>query len=90
MGQTVTLTLIGQCPMSNSSEDFSYPTIYSNFTILDQLYLSYRAYTQTDKQTDRHTDRQRRQVLYTCGLNRKYNEIQKQKLSRFDVDFVMN
>ena len=44
--------------------------------------MSYRAYTQTDRQTarqtdrqtDRHTDRQRRQVLYTCGLNRKYNE----------------
>ena len=31
----VTLTLIGQCPMSNSSELFSYATIYSNFKFLD-------------------------------------------------------
>ena len=31
----VTLTLIGQCPMLNSSELFSYATIYSNFKLLD-------------------------------------------------------
>ena len=33
------------------------------------IFLSYRAYTQTARQTDR----QRRQVLYTCSLNPKYN-----------------
>ena len=31
----VTLTLIGQCPMSNWSELLSYATIYSNFKFLD-------------------------------------------------------
>ena len=55
-------------PMSNSSKDFSYPTIYSNFKILDHLFFELSCL-----HTDRQTDRQRRQVLYTCGLNRKYN-----------------
>ena len=67
--QTVTLTLIGQCPMSNSSEDFSYPTIYSNFKILDHLFFELSC-LHTDRQTHTHT---RRQLLYTCGLDRKYN-----------------
>ena len=67
--QTVTLTLIGQCPMSNLSEDFSYPTMYSNFKILDHLFFELPCL-----HTDRQTDRQGRQVLYTCGLNRKYND----------------
>ena len=31
----MTLTLIGQCPMLNSSKIFSYATIYSNFKFLD-------------------------------------------------------
>ena len=76
--QTVTLTLIGQCPMSNSSEDFSYCTVYSNFKILDHLFFELSCLhtdRQTDTKTDRQTDRQRRQVLYTCGLNRKYNKL---------------
>ena len=65
--QTVTLSLIGQCPMSNSSKDFSYPTIYSNFKILDHLFFELSC-LETDRQTDT-----RRQVLYTCRLDRKYN-----------------
>ena len=31
----VTLSLIGKCPMSNSSKLFSYATIYSNCKFLD-------------------------------------------------------
>ena len=52
----VTLTLIRQCPMSNSSEDFSYPTIYSNFKILGHLFFELSC-LHTDRQTHRHTDR---------------------------------
>ena len=34
-GHAMTLTLIGQCPMSNSSELFSYTTICSSFKLVD-------------------------------------------------------
>ena len=74
--------------MSNSSEEFSYPTINSNFKILHVYqfinFFSYLAYTQTDRLTDGHTDRMTYRdecsILalnrkYTCGLNRKYNEL---------------
>ena len=55
----VTLTLIGQCPMSNSSELFSYTTICSSFKWIEPLFFELSC-TQTDRQTgtktDRHTD----------------------------------
>ena len=56
--------------MSNSSEDFSSPTTYSNFKILGHLFFELsclHTHTQTDTDT-------RRRVFYTCGLNRKYNK----------------
>ena len=43
----VTLTLIGQCPMSNSSELFSYTTICSSFKWIEPLTDTHRD-TQTD------------------------------------------
>ena len=43
--------------MSNSSEIFSYATIYSNFKFLDELFFELSC-LQTHRQTDRHTDRQ--------------------------------
>ena len=51
----VTLTLIGQCPMSNSSELFSYTTVCSSFKSIEPLFFELSC-TQTDRQTDRHTD----------------------------------
>ena len=51
----VTLTLIGQCPMSNSSELFSYTIVCSSFTSIEPLFFELSC-TQTDRQTDRHTD----------------------------------
>ena len=57
----VTMTLIGQCPMSNSSELFSYTTICSSFKSIEQLFLELsctQTHTQTDRQTDGQTDRQ--------------------------------
>ena len=51
----VTLTLIGQCPMSNSSELFSYTTVCSSFTSIEPLFFELSC-TQADRQTDRHTD----------------------------------
>ena len=54
---TVTLTLIGQCPMSNSSELFSYTTVCSSFTSIEPLFFELSC-TQTDRQTDRQPDRQ--------------------------------
>ena len=52
----VTLTLIGQCPMSNSSDLFSYTTICSSFKSIEPLFLELSC-TQTHRQTDRQTDR---------------------------------
>ena len=53
---------------------FIYPTIYSNFKILDHLFFELSClHTYTHTHRDRQTDTQRR-VLYTSGLNRKYNE----------------
>ena len=51
----VTLTLIGQCPMSNSFELFSYTTICSSFKSTELLFFELSC-TQTDRQTDTHTD----------------------------------
>ena len=48
----MTLTLIGQCPMSNSSELFSYTTICSSFKSIEPLFLSYHVHRQTDRHTD--------------------------------------
>ena len=64
---TVTLTLIGQCPMSNSSELFSYTTICLSFKWIEPLFFELsctqtdththtHTHTHTDRQTDRHTD----------------------------------
>ena len=52
----MTLTLIGQCPMS-SSELFSYTTICSSFKSIEPLFFELSCtHTQTDTHTDRHTD----------------------------------
>ena len=50
----VTLTLIRQCPMSNSSELFSYTTKCSSFKSIEPLFFELSC-TQTDRQTDTHT-----------------------------------
>ena len=55
----VTLTLIGQCQMSNSSELFSYTLICLSFKWIESLFFELsckQADTQTDTQTPRHTD----------------------------------
>ena len=57
----VTLTLIGQCPMSNSSKLLSYATICSSFKFssgLNHYFSSYRVHRQTNRQTDTHTHTQ--------------------------------
>ena len=67
----VTLTLIRQCPISNTSELFSYTTICSRFKWTEALFFSYHVhrhthiarhihththtYTQTDTQTKMST-----------------------------------
>ena len=50
---TLTLTLIGQCPMLNSSELFSYTTICSSFKWIEPLFFELSC-TQTDRHTDKH------------------------------------
>ena len=58
----VTWALIGQCPMSNLSELFSYTIICSSFKWIEPLFFSYRVHrhTHTDRQKllHRHTHRQ--------------------------------
>ena len=75
--QTVNLTFDRTMPnVEFIRELFIYPTIYSNFKILDHLFFELsclHTYTHTHTHTHRQTDTQRR-VLYTSGLNRKYNE----------------
>ena len=51
--RAVTLTLIGQCPMLNSSELFSYTTICSSFKWIEPLFVELSC-TQTDRHTHRH------------------------------------
>ena len=51
----VTLTLIGQCPMSNSSELFSNTRICSSFKWIEPLFFELSC-TQTHTQTERHAD----------------------------------
>ena len=46
--QSHTVTLIRQCPMSNSSELFSYTTIFSGFKWIEPLFFD------TGRQTDAH------------------------------------
>ena len=53
----MTLTLIGQCPMSNSSELFSYTTICSSFKSIEPLFFELSC-TQTDRHIHRQTHRQ--------------------------------
>ena len=51
---SVTLTLIAQWPMSNSSELFSY--ILQYFQVLNGLNHYFLVIVYTDRQTDTHTD----------------------------------
>ena len=52
----MTLTLIGHCPMSNSSELFSYTTICSSFKWIEPLFFELSC-TKTHTQTLRHAHR---------------------------------
>ena len=52
----MTLTLIGQCPMSDSSELVSYSTICSSFKWIEPLFFELLC---TQKHTDRQTHTQR-------------------------------
>ena len=54
----VTLTLIGRCPMSNSSEQFSYTTMCSSFKWIEPLFFSYHVHRQTHTHTNTQKDRQ--------------------------------
>ena len=51
----VTLTLIGQCPMSNSSELFSSTTTCSSFKLIEPLFFELSC-TQMDTDVHRHVD----------------------------------
>ena len=53
---TVTLTLIGQCPMSNSSELFHILQYVQVSSGLNHYFLSYRVQRQTHRHTHTHTD----------------------------------
>ena len=73
--QAVTLTLIGQCPMSNSSELFSYTTICSSFKWIEPLFYELSCtetdtHTQTPKQTDRYQDTQMDTSILYLRLNK--------------------
>ena len=57
-----TLTLITQCPMSNSSELFSYTTICSSFKSIEQIFFELSC-TQTDSQTPTHTDKREYSIV---------------------------
>ena len=52
----VTLTLLGQWPVLNSSELFSYTAICSSFKWIEPLFFELSC-TQTDRHTETHTDR---------------------------------
>ena len=53
--QALTLTLIGHCPMSNSSELFSYTTICSSFKWIEPLFFELsHTHTHTHTHTDGH------------------------------------
>ena len=61
LSHAVTLTLIRQCPMSNSCELFSYTTIGSSFKWIEPLFFELsctqthrHTHTQTETQTDGH------------------------------------
>ena len=66
----MTLTLIGQCPMSNLSELFSYTTICSSFKSFEQLFFELSC-TQSDRQTDRHTDKHEYSIVAVDKPNYK-------------------
>ena len=76
----MTLTLIRQCPMSNTSELFPYTTICSSFKWIKPLFLSYRVrrhihtHTQMERQTETQTDTQTEMsTLWLRFINRNYN-----------------
>ena len=51
----VTLTLMGQCPLSNSSKLFLYTTIFSSFKWIEPLFFELLCtLTGTHRHTDRH------------------------------------
>ena len=53
--QAVVLTLIGQCPMSNFTELFSYTTICASFKWIERLFFELLCLqTQTHSHTDGH------------------------------------
>ena len=60
----VTLTLIGQCPMSNSSELFPYTTICSSFKWIEPLFFELPC-----TQTDRHTDGDEYSIVAVIAMN---------------------
>ena len=64
----VTLTLIGQCPMSKSSKLFSYTTICSSFKSIEPLFFSYRVHRHTHTQTHTHTHRDRHIDRYEYSI----------------------
>ena len=72
----VTLTLIRQCPMSNSSEEFPYPIIYLNFKILDRLFFELSCLhtqtrqTDTQKHKQAHGDEYSILAVYTARYNK--------------------
>ena len=61
----VTLTLFGRCPMSNTSEQLLYSTLYyvKVSSILTHYFFSYRVHRHTDRQNDRQMDRH----IHTAG-----------------------
>ena len=70
----VTLTLIGQCPMLNSFEPFSYTTVCLIFKWIEPLFFELSC-TQTDTHTDpthRHTDRHECSIVFNRNYNKAY------------------
>ena len=66
---TVILTLIGQCPISNSSELFSYTKKYSCFKLIGLLFceLSCTQHTHADTQPRIHAETHAEGHEYFCS-----------------------
>ena len=63
-------TLLGQCPMSNSSKLFSNTTTCSSFKWTEPLFFSYRVHRHTHRRKDTQTDMS---TLQLWLINRNYN-----------------